>query len=60
MSSIKPNLAPLRVVTKRYTDAIGVERERLSCGHVVRRKEDHIGPTTTERRRCRECLRGPR
>lgn len=48
-------MQPLRKVVEEFQTPEGFERERLECGHVVNRKQDHYGPTNAYRRRCRFC-----
>lgn len=33
----------------------GATNERLSCGHVIPRKQDIYGPTNAHKRRCWKC-----
>lgn len=50
-------IAPLREVMQAWTDANGMERESLSCGHIVTRKQDIFGSTNAYKRRCKQCLK---
>jgi hypothetical protein len=57
----RQNTAPLRKVVGREpldpaTDQWG--REILECGHRQHVREDFIGPTNANRRRCRQCAAG--
>jgi len=47
--------APYRKIVGEEWDGV-LEVEVLSCGHKMRPREDMIGQTYPERRRCVECL----
>lgn len=46
---------PLRKIVEWFTNEHGTPCERLECGHVVHERQDIIGPTNANRRRCRKC-----
>ncbi|GGJ55572.1 hypothetical protein [Deinococcus roseus] len=48
------NTPPLRTVLGTTT-LNSLPREVLACGHLVRIKQDHYGPTNAKRRRCKKC-----
>lgn len=54
-SSYRGPVTPLRKIVARFINEHGAECERLECGHVIHRKEDHYGPTNAARRRCQKC-----
>lgn len=45
----------MRKIVREYTDDRGMPMEELDCGHSQRPKEDMIGRTYAERRRCTQC-----
>lgn len=46
---------PLRKIVAEGVNEHGVQTETLECGHVIRRKQDLMGPTNAVRRRCPKC-----
>lgn len=55
MAKVRP-LRPLRRVVDHFLNEYGAEVEKLECGHTLHRKQDHMGPTNANRRRCRYCV----
>lgn len=49
-------IAPLRKIVDRGRNEHGSPTETLECGHIVHERQDHIGPTNANRRRCMQCL----